>query len=49
MTTLSSSRHLATLVPWGVEKGAPFGYAVSREQANTNLERIIRRSSAKRF
>lgn len=29
------------LVPWGGEAGAPYGYAVSREQARENFEHVI--------
>ena len=34
------------LVPWGVEEGAPYGYAVTREEAASNLDRIIGRLEA---
>ena len=34
------------LVPWGVEHGAPYGYAVTREEATSNLDRIIGRLEA---
>ncbi|MBV7379215.1 MBL fold metallo-hydrolase [Maritimibacter dapengensis] len=34
------------LVPWGAEVGEPFGYAVTREEANANLDRIIARLEA---
>jgi hypothetical protein len=31
------------LIPWGVEKGEPYGYAVTRQEATDNLEKIIAR------
>jgi len=34
------------LVPWGVETGEPWGYAVTREEARANLDRIIARLEA---
>ncbi|OOY05538.1 MBL fold metallo-hydrolase [Thioclava sp. F28-4] len=34
------------LVPWGVEEGEPYGYAVTREEAAANLDRIIGRLEA---
>ncbi|OWU85365.1 hypothetical protein ATO6_08730 [Oceanicola sp. 22II-s10i] len=34
------------LVPWGVESGEPYGYAVTREEAIANLDRIIARLEA---
>ena len=34
------------LVPWGVEAGAPYGYAVTRDEATTRLDRIIGRIEA---
>ena len=34
------------LVPWGTEIGKPYGYAVTRAEANTKLDRIIARLEA---
>lgn len=34
------------LVPWGVEEGEPYGYAVTRTQAHEHLERIRARLRA---
>ena len=34
------------LVPWGVEEGAPYGYAVTRAEATAHLDRIIARLAA---
>lgn len=34
------------LVPWGVEVGEPYGYAVTREEAAANLDKIIARLKA---
>ena len=34
------------LVPWGVEVGAPYGYAVTRDEATEKLDRIIARLEA---
>ncbi len=34
------------LAPWGIEKGKPFGYAVTPKEAKDNIDRIIARLSA---
>ena len=34
------------LVPWGVEDGEPYGYAVSPDRAKRNLDRIVARLRA---
>lgn len=34
------------LVPWGVEAGEPYGYAVTRDEATAKLDRIIARLRA---
>ncbi len=38
--------HFDILVPWGSEEGQPYGYGVTRLEAQKNLRRIIDRLRA---